>query len=96
MTIDLTLKQQNFINSLTNAVVNLQNANDAVGQVLMQWNAMAYATGASPSSNNITDAVASALRPSLNALILNEAIGALASVQAAIASNTGYLESVRP
>lgn len=93
---DLTSKSQNFIDALTSAVLLLQNANDAVGQVIMQWNAMAYATGASPSGNNITDAIATAKRPSLNALVLNSAIGALASVQTTIAANTGYLEAMRP
>lgn len=93
---DLTSKSQNFIDALTSAVLLLQNANDAVGQVIMQWNAMAYATGASPSGNNITDAIAAAKRPSLNALVLNSAIGALASVQTTIAANTGYLEAMRP
>jgi hypothetical protein len=96
VTIDFTAKQQNFISALTNAIIALQTANDACGQVAMEWNAMAYATGASPTGNNITDAVANQIRPSLNASIINSAIGAIAAVQATVAANAGYLEAMRP
>lgn len=93
---DFTLKEQNFINAYTTAVTNILNANISLTNIVSQWNAMAYATGASPSGNNITDATAASVRPSLNALILNQAMGAIASVQATIAANLGYLEAIRP
>lgn len=96
MSVDLTIKQQNYINYLTSAYSQLSSAMQIVDEAISQWNAMAYASGASPSGNNITDDVAGALRPSLNAGILNSAIGALVSVQTVVNSNSGYLEALRP
>lgn len=93
---DLTSKQADMITAITDAVLLLLNADAAATLVATEWSAMAYATGASPSGNNITDSVAEAARPSLNALILNQSMGALASVQATIAANRGYLEAIRP
>lgn len=96
MTIVLDSKIANFINTLTNAVISLESMNDTLSDVMTQWNAMAYATGANPSSNNITDAQAQEVRPSINAQLINSAIGAIAAVQSAIAANAGYLEAMRP
>ena len=94
--VDLTLKSENFITAFTNAVLQLQATNIELTDIFNQWNAMAYATGANPTSNNITDTIAQAVRPSLDALILNQAMGAIAAVQTTLAANEGYLEAMRP
>lgn len=81
-------------------VVALLAANDNLVSLVNQWNGNSYATGASPTGNNITDAVLSGGTNQqvafLSAAGLNEAEGAVVAVQATVAAQRGYLEMARP
>lgn len=100
---NITTKQQNFVTNLAAAVTALLEANgDLVelcgSQSESQWNANAYATGASPAANNITDALLNGTPNNLqyiSAAGLNAAVGAVVAVQATISANIGYLEALR-
>jgi hypothetical protein len=98
---NLAPKQLNFVDQFTKAVVQLLSDNKELLDLLANWNGNAYATGAEPTSNNITDDVLSG--NSLNqqwaymtASQLNEAVGAVKTVNDTIAANRGYLEAMRP
>ena len=79
------------------------DASDNLNALINQWNGNSYATGASPTANNITDAVLSGNSliqdvAYMTALQLNQAEGAVAgtgAVLAVIAANRGYLEAMR-
>ena len=72
----------------------LESANGLVS-LKSEWTANAYPTGADPVEHNITDADLAAVAPWLTALQLNQAVGAVESVQVAVQANRGYLEAVR-
>ncbi len=98
---NLAPKQLNFCRAFATAVVALLDANDNLTALVNDWNANAFATGASPTGNNITDTVISG-----NSLIqdvayitaadLNTAEGAVVAVQTTVAAQRGYLEAMRP
>ena len=96
-----TSKQLNFISGFTQGVVSLLKANDDLLSLINQWNGNSFATGASPSGNNITDTVISGGSPPssfqyMTAAQLNSAEGAVVSVTSTVAANRGYLEAMRP
>lgn len=92
----LTTKKQNFVNRLAAANLLLLQTIDALAILKAEWDANAYATGANPSSNNITDAdLSDTLFNYMTASQLNSVIGAHVSISATVASNRGYLEAVR-
>lgn len=98
---NLAPKQLNFVRQFSAAVVALLQANDALTSLVANWNGNSYATGASPTGNNITDTVISGNAQIqdvayMTAAELNSAEAAVASVQAVVASNRGYLEAMRP
>jgi hypothetical protein len=94
--IDLTAKQTGFINRQIAAVCALLAAMDELQSLKSEWDANAYATGANPPENNITDEIVTIAAPHMDALILNELIGAVVAIGDTVSSNRGYLEAVRP
>ena len=97
---NLAPKQLNFVADFTTAVTGLLRANDVLISLVAQWKGNSYATGASPSENNITDEVLSG--NSLNQQFaymtadqLNRAEGSVEAVNAAVDTNRGYLEAMR-
>jgi hypothetical protein len=93
---DLSSKQVGFVNRYKQAVVNLLSDLDALSLLYAEWNADAYATGASPAGNNITDSIVQQSMPYATAFELNQAVGAVVAIETTVASNRGYLEALRP
>ena len=93
---DLTSKQVGFVNRHITAIVMLLDVADTLNDLRYEWDANAYATGAVPLENNISDAIVQIPAPHITAEILNESIGAVVSVLEAVAANRGYLEEMRP
>jgi hypothetical protein len=98
---NLVPKQLNFLSAFTQGIIALLQANDNLTSIIANWNGNSYATGASPTSDNITDTVISGGTPPsafayMTAAELNSAQGAVVNVQATIATNRGYLEAMRP
>jgi hypothetical protein len=93
---NFTPKQQTFLNTWVTQLLQFLNDADELGVLNNEWTANAFATGANPTSNNITDAVVQGPYPAATALVLNEAVGAVVAIQATIAANRGYLEAMRP
>ncbi len=89
-------KQQVFMNTWVTQLLQFLDNADELMTLNNEWTANAFATGANPTSNNITDAVVQGPYPAATALILNQAIGAVVAIQATIATNRGYLEAMRP
>ena len=96
MAADLTQKKSTFIRRYVDAINTFMNQVNDLDGLKAEWDANAYATGASPPENNITDADCAAVAPWIDALKLNQAIGAQVSVGDTVNSNRGYLEAVRP
>lgn len=95
MSQDLSTKKTNFLTRLTAANQTLLDTMEKIAALKAEWDANAYATGASPSGNNITDAEVQSGFPYMTAAQLNSLIGAHVSVADAVASNRGYLEAAR-
>ena len=98
---NLAPKQLNFVSQFSVAVVQLLDINDRLIGLSSNWSGNSYATGAEPAENNITDEVLSGDPANQNwaymtASQLNQAIGAVATINDAIAANRGYLEALRP
>jgi hypothetical protein len=92
----LTSKQTGFINRYTQQIQTLIGCIDALAQLKSEWDANAYATGATPVTNNITDAVIQSTAAYATASQLNQVIGAVESIRTTVAANRGYLEAMRP
>ena len=98
---NLVPKQLNFVGQFTAMTVQLLNDNDVLLGLFSNWLGNAYATGADPIENNITDEVLAGAGLNqqyayMTASQLNQAIGAVKSVTDAIETNRGYLEAMRP
>jgi hypothetical protein len=98
---NLALEQLNFCRQFSAAVVALLQANDSLLSLINNWNGNNYATGASPTSDNITDDVISGNSlvqdmAYMTAAELNSAEGAVVTVTSSVAANRGYLEAMRP
>jgi hypothetical protein len=95
---DLGTKKASFISrQVTDALAAVDALDKACTLDKAQWDACAYATGATPAGNNITDAdLAAAGFGYMTALQLNQLIGALAAIKATLDQNRGYLEAARP
>lgn len=93
---DLTQKKDGFTRRWIAAIDNFMKQADDLEALNAEWNANAYATGADPLTSNITDEDLARVAPWIDALALNQSIGAMQSVRAVIESNRGYLEAVRP
>jgi hypothetical protein len=92
----LTSKQINFAGRYVQAVGSLINAIDALKVLKDEWDANAYATGANPAGNNLTDAILQANGFAyLTASQVNSAVGAVESIKTTVAANRGYLEALR-
>jgi hypothetical protein len=92
---DLAQKKAAFIRRYVIGVQNLLAASDEVSNLNAEWNANAYATGATPSGNNITDMDLAVTAPWITAAQLNEAEGATVAVGDTVATQRGYLEAIR-
>jgi hypothetical protein len=93
---DLSQKKANFIRRYIDAVDALMHQMNTLAGLSEEWNANAYATGAEPLENNITDADCANTAPWVDALKLNLAEGALVAVADTVQSQRGYLEAIRP
>lgn len=96
MAADLTPKQTNFVARYRAAVVDMLKTGDTLDDLKAEWDANAYATGATPTANNITDAVMLAVAPYATAAQLNAAIAAVEALKSTFAAGRGYLEALRP
>ena len=96
MAVDLSGKQGRFLTAYIAAINALCNDADNLAALYTQWQNDAYATGANPGADNITDALVQVQAPYATALQLNQAVGAVVAIQATIAANRGYLEAMRP
>lgn len=92
----LTSKQVNFINRYIQQVATLIGCIDALAALKSEWDADAYATGATPVGNNITDVIIQGTAPYATAQQLNQVVGAVESIRTTVAANRGYLEAMRP
>jgi hypothetical protein len=92
---DLGLKKGSFIRRYVTAIEGLLAASELLSTINGEWDANAYATGASPPENNITDADLAAVAPWVTALQLNEAEGATVAVGNTVTAQRGYLEAIR-
>jgi hypothetical protein len=92
---DLTQKKSSFIRRYVLAIEGLLAASELVSAMNGEWGANAYATGASPPENNITDADLAAVAPWITALQLNEAEGATVAIGNTVTAQRGYLEAIR-
>jgi hypothetical protein len=92
----LTSKQVGFVNRHVQYVQMLISCIDTLANLKAEWDANAYATGAVPLTNNITDVVIQGTAPYATAQQLNQVIGAVESIRATVAANRGYLEAMRP
>jgi hypothetical protein len=96
MAVDLTPKQTGFVSRYRDTTTDFLRLADKLANLKSEWDANAFATGASPAGNNITDTTVQAAAPAATALQLNQAIGAVESIRTTIAANRGYLEALRP
>jgi hypothetical protein len=94
--VDLTAKQVGFINRQITATCTLLAAADLLQSLKSEWDANAYATGANPPENNISDATVAIAAPHMDAVMLNQLIAAVVTIGGTVASNRGYLEDARP
>jgi hypothetical protein len=92
---DLSQKKGTFIRRYVAAMEAFLAGSDLLSNLKAEWDANAYATGASPPENNITDADFTTVAPWITALQLNEAIGATVTIGNTVTSNRGYLEPIR-
>jgi hypothetical protein len=93
---DLTQKKTAWISRYVNAIDLFIKQVEVLDSMKEEWDANAYATGASPPGNNITDADCLLIAPWITAVQLNQSIGAQVTVGNTITSNRGYLEAIRP
>jgi hypothetical protein len=92
----LTSKQIGFASRYVVAIQGLISVIDGLELLKAEWDANAYATGASPAGNNLTDALLQSNGYAyLTALQVNQAVGAVESIRATVATNRGYLEALR-
>ena len=91
----LQSKQLNFLTRLNNANLTLIQTVETLAALKAEWDANAYATGASPSGNNLTDVIVQAGFPYETALIINQLIGAHVAIKVTVDANRGYLEAAR-
>jgi hypothetical protein len=92
----LDTKKDNFTRRWAHAITVLLSNVEDLTALKEEWDANAYATGAEPLSNNITDLDLARVAPWIDALLLNDSIGAAVSVLAIVDDNRGYLEAIRP
>lgn len=103
---DISSKQLNFVSRLVALNETLLSAIESMLDLKSEWDANAYAAGAQPTGNNLTDALLNggntppanfvAPFPYLSQTAVNNLIGAWTSVQTTVAANRGYLEAARP
>jgi hypothetical protein len=93
---DLSQKKSSFISRHIRAVTDMLNQFSVLAALKEEWDANAYATGATPAGNNLADADFQATAPHMDATKMNQAIGAVESMRGELAANQGYLEAVRP
>jgi len=93
---DLAQKKSAFIRRYIDAVDVFVNQVNLLAGLKEEWDANAYATGASPAENNITDADCATIAPWTDALALNEAVGALVATSDTFNAQRGYIEAIRP
>lgn len=92
----LTSKQVGFAGRYAVAIQGLISVIDGLTLLKAEWDANAYATGASPAGNNLTDAILQGNGFAyLTALQVNQAVGAVETIRTAVAANRGYLEALR-
>jgi hypothetical protein len=92
---DLAQKKSSFIRRYVAAVESFIGEIDGLANLKTEWDADAYATGASPAGNNLTDADFTATAPWIDAAQMNQTIAAVESIRATVATNRGYLEAIR-
>ncbi len=92
---DLAQKKASFIRRYVAAIEGFLESANGLVSLKSEWSANAYPTGATPPENNISDGDLAAVAPWLTADQLNQAVGAVESVQVAVQQNRGYLEAVR-
>jgi hypothetical protein len=92
---DLAQKHANFIRRYVTAVENFLAASELLSSMKGEWDANAYATGADPAGNNITDAEMAIAAPWATALQLNQAVGAAEAIGGTVTTQRGYLEALR-
>jgi hypothetical protein len=92
---DLAQKKSAFIRRYVTGVQALLAASEELTNLNKEWDANAYATGATPAGNNITDMDLATVAPWITALQLNEAEGATVAVGDTVTTQRGYLEAIR-
>jgi len=93
---DLSQKKAAYVRKYLTAIDTFLVALNELANLKAEWDADAYATGAQPAANNISDAEIEPVAPWVSAQSLNSAIGAVEAVREAVASQRGYLEQIRP
>ncbi len=92
---DLAQKKASYTRRYVAAIEAFLVNFDGLAALDTEWHANAYATGAQPLENNITDADLAAVAPWLTALQLNQAVGAVTAIAGTVEQQRGYLEAVR-
>lgn len=93
---DTAQKRAGFIRRYVAAVENFLDSVNTLSNLKIEWDANAYADGANPTANNIIDTDLTATAPWITVLQINQGIGAVEAIRTTIATNRGYLESLRP
>lgn len=101
---NIATKKLNFMSRLVLAKGDFLATLATLESIKEEWDANAYADGASPAGNNITDSDlqdppasgGSPPFPYLSATQVNQLIGAYEAIKTTIAANRGYLEAARP
>jgi hypothetical protein len=89
-------KQQNWLTRISQAAMQLMADADALQVLCTEFTNDQYGGGG---ANALTDATVQGILPASTAALVDEAEGALAgsnAVLAVIATNRGYLETLRP
>jgi hypothetical protein len=90
------VKQQNYLQRLSPAVVAFLAANDALQLLATEFSNDAYGSGG---ANALTDATVQTVLPAADAALVFSAVGALANanaILATVAANRQSLEMMRP
>lgn len=88
-----TTKEQNFINRFVPFVVSLMALADQGTPLTTEFSDETYGTGG---ANALTDATVQTVLPAVTAAQFASAEGAIVTILAAIATNRGFLEVIRP
>ena len=92
---DLAQKKGSFTRRYVAAIEAFLTNFEDLTALATEWDANAYATGADPTGNNITDDDLALVAPWLTALQLNQAVGAIDAVGVTVDEQRGYIEAVR-